>query len=174
MRGNTSSNVLCILFVGLIAVSAFFFLVPYESEITILEGTEFGILDHLTAPYHAYFPMRSHDQSIEIFLSCTEGSLDLVLLKSTEWGAWYNEENYTAYYEATNVTFVMATIQIEPPYIGSIDIIMQTNYGDVEMSVSIVSRSMEYNHTAGITVLLAAIPIALAWICYMNRMPKNL
>ena len=174
MRGNTTSNVLVALFIGLVAISAYFYVVPYENEVGILEGDDFGILDHLTAPFHASYPMRSYDQSIEISLSCTEGSLDLVVLRSTEWGAWYSEENYTAYFEVTNATYVMETIEIEPPYVGSIDIIIQTNYGDVEMSVSIISRSMEYNHAAGFTALLAAIPILLVWICYVNRMPKNL
>jgi len=173
MRGNWVSIVLAFVCIGFIVGSALSFTIPYQEEGLVLTGSDFGIVGGLKAPFHAYFPLRSYNQSIDIFLQCTNGSLDIVVLKSTEWSAWYQGENYSAYYEASNVTSVMTTIEINPPSIGSIDIILQTNYGDAWMSVSIFNHWMGYENSTGVNSLLVAIPFGLGSFFYANKKTKN-
>jgi hypothetical protein len=173
MRGNGVSIILAFVCIGFIVGSVLSFTIPYQREQMILWGSNFGILDHLTDSSHVEFPFRSYNQSIDIFLQCTNGSLDIVILKSTEWDAWNNGENYSAYYEMKNVTSVMTTVEINPPYIHLIDIIMQTNYGDVEMSVDISIHWIDYNDLTGVNSLLAAIPFALCSIYYAKKKPTN-
>jgi hypothetical protein len=72
-----------------------------------------------------------------------------------------------------NATSVMTTVEINPPYIHDIDIIMQANYGDVEMSVDISSHWMGYNDSTGVNSLLAAMPFALCSIYYAKKKPTN-
>jgi len=173
MRGNWVSIILAFVCFGFIVGSALSFTVPYQDEELVLTGSDFGIVGGLIAPFHAHFPLRSHNQSIDIFLQCTNGSLDIVVLKSTEWSAWDQGENYSAYYEASNVTSVMTTIEINPPSIGSIDIILQTNYGDARMAVSIFNHWMGYEDSTGVNSLLVAIPFGLGSFFYANKKTKN-
>ncbi len=173
MRGNWVSIILTFVCIGFIVGSAFSFMVPYQNDALVLTGSDFAIVGGLKAPFHAYFPLRSFNQSIDISLACTNGSLDIVVLNSTEWVAWYQGENYSAYYEATNVTSVMTTVEINPPSIRSIDIILQTNYGDAWMSVSIFGHWMEYDDSTGVNSLLVAIPFALGSFFYATKKPKH-
>ena len=149
------------------------FTVPHQEEGLVLTGSNFGIVGGLTAPSHAYFPLRSFNQTIDIFLQCTNGSLDIVVLNSDEWTAWNQGENYSAYYEATNVTSVMTTVEIDPPSIRSIDIIIQTNYGDVWMIVNIFNQWMGYDDSTGMSSLLVAIPFGLGSVYYATKEPKK-
>ena len=163
---NWISIILGIICIGFITGAVYNIAVPYESNTVILQGTDFGILDGLTAPFHERFPYRSYDQTIEIYLTCVNGSLDLVVIKDAEWNAWENGGNYTPYYEATNVTAVMTTVDIEPAYAGLIDIIMQTNYGDVSIGISIIGHAMVYDYMTAINSLAIAVPFGLLWIYY--------
>ncbi len=173
MKGNWVSIILTFVCIGFIVGSALSFIVPYQKDGMILTGSDFGIRGGLTAPFHASFPLRSYNQSIDIFLDCRNGSLDIVVLKSTEWDAWYHGENYSAYYEVRNVTSVMTTVEINPPSIHSIDIILQTNYGEAWMSVSIINHCMEYDESTGVNSLLVAIPFGLGSFYYASKKPKN-
>ena len=134
----------------------------------IIEG-DFGIVDDLKVPFHARFWARSQNQSIEISLTCTEGSIDIVVFNSTDWESWYNGYEYTAYYESTNTTFVNTVIQISPLYRGMIDIVISTNYGDVAMVVSMYSHSITYDDNTAIWSLFGAVTIVLVWQYYRNR-----
>lgn len=127
----------------------------------------------LTIPLHAYFPWRFHNQSIDIFLQCTNGSLDIVVLNYNEWSAWDQGENYSAYYEASNVTSVMTTIEIDPPVTGSIDIILQTIYGEAWMSVNIFNHWMGYDDATGMNSLIVAIPFGWGSFYYATKEPKD-
>jgi hypothetical protein len=173
MSGNRVSDALGIVCIALAIFHIFFIVVPYQRDEMILEGSDFDIAENLTVPFHASFPLRSYDQSVDISIACANGSLDIVVLKSTEWNAWNGGGNYSALYETTNVTSVMTTLEINPPYFGSIDIILQTNYGDVWMAVSTVSHSMDYNNSVASLSLGASIVFALLWICSTNKMPKS-
>ncbi|MGY5859886.1 MAG: hypothetical protein RTU63_11005 [Candidatus Thorarchaeota archaeon] len=173
MRGNRVSIVLALITIGFVIGSAYSFMVPYEIDRMILIGDNFGILDDLTAPFHTSYPWRSHNQSIDILFACTEGALDIIVLKGTEWNAWYTGENYSAYYEARNVTSAMITVRIEPSELHTIDIILQTNYGEVRMDISIYSHCWAYNDSAGVTSLLVAIPFAIGSFYYAPRKSKN-
>ncbi|TFH02332.1 MAG: hypothetical protein E4H14_17735 [Candidatus Thorarchaeota archaeon] len=159
--------------IGFIVGATLSFTVPYQMDQLILVGDNFGILNDLTAPFHTSFPLRSYNQSIDIFLECTNGSLDIVILNSTDWGSWYRGENYTAYFEVRNATSIMTTVEINPPYNRLIDIILQTNYGDARMSVSLSSHCMWYDITTGVNSLLVAIPFALGALHYSTRKTKN-
>ncbi|MHA3964110.1 MAG: hypothetical protein AM325_011305 [Candidatus Thorarchaeota archaeon SMTZ1-45] len=173
MRINWVSIVLAFVCIGFVVGSALSFAVPYQKDEMILEGSDFGIVGGLTVPFHARFPLRSYNQSIDIFLQCTNGSLDIVVLKATEREAWYQGENYSVYYEARNVTSVMTTVEIYPPDIYSIDIIFQTNYGDVQMSVSMTSQWMGYDDSTGFNSLLVAIPFGLGSFYYATKKAKE-
>ncbi|MFW9832656.1 MAG: hypothetical protein ACFFEK_01565 [Candidatus Thorarchaeota archaeon] len=146
-------------------------MVPYQNDGLVVEG-DLGILDGLTAPYYAYFPWRSYNQTIDIFLDCTNGSLDILVLNFTERESWYHGENYSAYYEARNVTSVMTTVEINPPH-RSIDVILQTNYGNVSMSVSIYGHWMEFDESTAGNSLLVAIPFGLGALYYATKESKK-
>ena len=173
MRGNWVSVICAFVCIGFLIGATLSFTVPYQEEGLVLTGSNFGILGGLTAPFHAHFPWRSHNQTIDIFLQCTNGSLDIVVLNSNEWSAWDQGENYSAYFEATNVTSVMTTIEISPPIVGSIDIILQTNYGEAWMSVNIFNHWMGYDDTTGMTSLIVAIPFGLVAYYYATKEPKK-
>jgi len=173
MRRNGVSIILAFVCIGFIVGATLSFTIPYQEERLILTGTDFGIVGGLTAPFHAYFPLRSYNQSIEIFLNCSNGSLDIFVLKSTEWNAWYHGENYSAYYEARNVTNVMITVEINPPSISSIDIILQTNYGDARMSVSVSNYWLGYNDSTGVNSLIVAMPFGLCSLFYATKKTEH-
>jgi hypothetical protein len=173
MRGNWVSFVLAFICVGFIVGATLSFIIPYPYEENILSDSDLGIFENLTVPYHTRFPQRSYEQVIDISLQCTNGSLDIIVLKSTEWDAWTHGENYTPYFEATNVTSVMTAIDIDPAYMRLIDIILETNYGYAEMSVRISSHCMWYDVTTGVNSLLVAIPFAVAAVYYGTKETKN-
>lgn len=173
MRGNWVSIVLAFVCIGFIVGATLSFMVPDQFEENIVSAGDLGIFENLTVPYHTRFPQRSYEQVIDISLQCTNGSLDIIVLKSTEWDAWAHNENYTPYFEATNVTSVMTIIEISPPYMRLIDIILETNYGYAEMSVSISSHCMWYDVTTGVNSLLIAIPFAVALVYYGTKKTKN-
>ena len=173
MRGNGVSIVLAFVCIGFIVGSVHSFIAPYEMDQLILTGSNFGILDDLTAPFHARFPWRSFNRSIDIFFACTEGALDIIVLNGTEWNAWYNGENYSAYYEARNVTSLMISVEIASSYYQSIDIILQTNYGDARMDISMFSRWLGYDDSTGVSSLLVAIPFAIGSFYYAPKKSKN-
>lgn len=173
MRGNRVSIILAFVCIGFIVGSTLSFIVPNQYDEMILMGSDIGIVNDLKVPFHVRFPLRSYNQSIDIFLECTNGSLDIVILKSTDWDSWYHRENYTAYFEVRNATSIMTTVDINPPYNRLIDIILQTNYGDARMSVSLSSHWMGYDITTGVNSLLVAIPFALGALYYSTRKTKN-
>ena len=172
MRGNWVSIVLAFVCIGFIVGATISFTIPHQEEGLVLTGSDFGIVGGLTAPFHAYFPWRTYNQTIDIFLQCTNGSLDITVLRSDEWNAWDQGENYSAYFEMRNVTSIMTTIEIDPPY-RSIDVILQSNYGDVWMSVSIYNYWLGYNDSTGMNSLLVAIPFGLGSLYYANKEPKK-
>jgi hypothetical protein len=173
MRGNWVSIVLAFVCIGFVVGAVLSFTVPYQEEQMILWDSDFGILANLKAPFHTEFPMRSYEQSIQIYMHCTNGSLDIVVLKAIEWNAWYQGENYTAYFEARNVTDVMTTIEINPTYNFLIDIILVTDYGDAWMSVDLSSHWMGFDDSTGMNSILVAIPFAAGSFYYANKKPKK-
>ena len=158
-----------LLFLVLVGNSIFYFVVPYENDEMILEAGDLGIVDNLKVPFHAYFRTRSQNQSVDISLICTEGSIDIVVFNTTEWLSWYSGSEYTAYYESTNTSFVDTVIQIDPLYLGTIDIVISTTYGDVTMNVNMHSRSITYDDTTAVFSLFGAVSLVLVWIFYHNR-----
>jgi hypothetical protein len=173
MRGNWVSIVLAFVCIGFVVGAVLSFTVPYQEEEMILWGPDFGIVANLKAPFHTEYPMRSYNQSIHIDLHCTKGSLDIVVLKTTEWDAWDQGDNYSAYFEAKNVTDVMTTIEVSPPYSLLIDIILVTNYGDAWMSVDLSSHWMGFDDSTGMNSLLLAIPFTAGSFYYANKKPKK-
>ena len=93
-------------------------------------------------------------------------------MRSDEWIAWDEGENYSVYYEMRNVTSVLTTIEIDPPY-RSIDIILQSSYGDVWMSVSIYNYWLGYDDLTGMNSLLVAIPFGLGSLYFATKEPKK-
>lgn len=172
MSKSGGSIILGFLFLFLLGNSIFYFVVPYENDEMIIEG-DLGIVDNLKVPFHAYFWTRSQNQSIEISLTCTEGSIDIVVFNSSDWVSWYNGSEYTAYYESTNTTFVNTVIQISPQYRGMIDIVISTNYGDVAMVVSMYSHSISYDDNTAIWSLFGAVTIVLVWQYYRSRTKRT-
>jgi hypothetical protein len=172
-RRNGVSIILAFVCIGFIVGSAISFIFPYQKDEMILTGLNFGILGGLTAPFHASFPWMSYNQSLDIFLDCNNGSLDILVMKYTEWDAWYQGENYSTYYEVRNVTSVMTTVEISPPSIDTIYITLQTNYGDAWMNVSITSHCMDYDEQTGVNSLLVAIPFGWGSFHYATRKLKN-
>ncbi len=71
------------------------------------------------------------------------------------------------------MTSVMITIEIDPPSIRSVDIILQTNYGFVKMDVSIYNRWMGYDESTGMNSLLVAIPFGVGSFFYATKKPKK-
>ncbi|TFG26862.1 hypothetical protein EU528_13725 [Candidatus Thorarchaeota archaeon] len=173
MRGNMISIILAFICVGFVVGSAYSFMVPYEMEQLILVGDNFGILDDLTVPSHTSFPWRSFNQSIDIFIVCTNGSLDIIIFKSMDWIAWDAGENVSTYYEARNVSSLVLSVVIEPSYYYTIDIIMQTNYGDAWMDISMYSRWWGYDDSSVVTSLLVAIPFAIGSYYFTPKKSKN-
>lgn len=166
MRKSRVSLILISLCILLVGNSIFYFVVPIERDEMILEGN-FGIVENLKIPFHAFFRERSQNQSIVISLTCSEGSIDLVVLESTEWESWYNGSEYTALYEWTNTSFVDTVIPIHPLYKGYIDIFIATTYGDVTLaSASIHSHSMSYDDNTAVLSLFGAISFVLVGVWY--------
>ena len=172
-RRSRISIILAFVCIGFIVGFTISFIVPYQKDEAVLIGSDLGILDGLTVPFHSYFPWRSYNQSLDIFLDCRNGSLDILVFKSSEWTAWHEGENYSAYYEARNVTSVTTTVEISPQSIDTIDIILQTNYGDVRMNVNIISHCLEYDESTGVNSLLVAIPFGWGSFHYASRKSKN-
>ena len=173
MRGNGVSIVLAIICIGFIVGSAYSFMVPYEINQLILEGDNLGILSDLTIPLHTGFPWRSFNQSIDISFACTNGSLDVIILTSIEWIAWYYGGNYSAIYEARNVSSLMISVMIEPSYYSTIDVILETNYGDAWMDIRMYSHSWGYNDSTGLVSLLVAIPFAVGSYYFTPKKKEN-
>lgn len=173
MRGNWVSIVLAFVCIGFVVGAVLSFAVSYQGEEMILWGSGFWILDEQDVHFHAEFPIRSYNQSIQIYLHCTNGSLDIFVLNGTEQTAWYNGKNYAAYFEVRNVTDVMTTIEINPPDSSMIDIIFVTNYGDAWMNVDLSSHWMGYDDSTGMNSILVAIPFAVGSFYYANKKPKK-
>ena len=153
-----------IVWVLLVLSAGFFYLVPYE-RIEIAEDVEdLGIGGYLTIPHHLLFTPRSYEQTIDIAVACIVGTIDIVVLNSNEWGSWYTGEEYSSYYELKNASEISTTITIDPPYEGSIDIMIQTNYGDVILSASMVGHSMAYNELLAILSVSFALPFIVGWV----------
>jgi len=171
MRKERVSIVLSFLCILLVGNSIFYFVVPSEKDSMILEGN-FGIVDNLKVPFHAFFRDRSQNQRIEISLFCSEGSIDLVVLEFSEWESWYNGSEYTALYEWTNTSHVDTVVQIDPSYKGSIDIFFSTAYGDVTLVVSIYSRSMSYDDTTAVFSLVGAFSLGLVSVYHHKKPPE--
>ena len=172
MRKKTVSSILSLLCLLLVGNSIFYFVVHSESDSMILEGN-FGIIDNLKIPFHAHFWERSQNQSIDISLYCSEGSIDLIILESTEWESWYNGSEYTALYEWTNTSYVDTVVQIDPSYKGFIDIFISTAYGDVALVVSIFSHSMSYDDTTAGLSLFGAFSLILVLVYHHKRPQKT-
>ena len=171
MRKNTVAAILAILCILLVGNSIFNFFIPSETDETILEGNH-GIVENLKIAFHTHYMERSENQSVAITLSCSEGSLDLVILESTEFMSWYNGSEYTALYEFTNTSFVDGVFQIDPTYKGFIDIGMSTPYGDVTFWGNIHSRSIVYNDIIAIISLAAAFAL-IVFIIDLNKKPQR-
>jgi len=148
------------------------FAIPQQYDEEIVSFYDLGVVEGLTVPYHEIFPLRSYDQSIDITLTCTDGSLDIVVLESTEWEAFLHAEDYSAYFEAKNVTSAMTTVAINPPSNHWIDIMLQTNYGAVNISLSLSSHWMGYDITTAINSALVAIPFAIGSFYYYPKKRK--
>ncbi|TFH00745.1 MAG: hypothetical protein E4H14_19310 [Candidatus Thorarchaeota archaeon] len=138
----------------------------------ILEGN-FGIIDNLRVPFHARFWERSQNQSIDIYLYCSEGSIDIVVLEYAEWESWYNGSEYTALYEWTNTSYVDTVVQIDPSYNGIIDIFFSTAYVDANMVVSMYSRSISYDDTTAVYSLIGAFSLGLVLV-YHHKKPQKI
>jgi len=173
MRGSRISIILAFICIGFIVGSVISFAVPYQYEEDIESISHLGVLENLTVPFHELFPLRSYDQSIDISLTCMDGSLDFYVLESTEWDSFVHAENYSAYFEAKNVTHVMTTVEIDPPSNHWIDIILQTKYGGVNISISITSHWTGYDITTAINSALIAIPFAIGSFYYYPKRPKT-
>lgn len=173
MRGSRVSIILAFICIGFIVGSAIAFAVPYQYEEDIESFSHLGIVENLTVPFHELFPLRSYDQSIDIFLNCEDGAIDIYVLESTEWDAFVHAENYSAYFEAKNVTNVMTTVEIDPPSNHWIDIIMQTKYGGVNITITISSHWMGYDITTAINSALVAIPFAIGSLYYYPKKSKT-
>ena len=173
MRGNRVSIVLGFVCIGFIVGSVHSFIAPYEMDQLILIGDNFGILDDLNATFHTSFHLRSYNRSVDISFACTEGALDIIVLNSSEYFAWYNGENYSALFEARNVTSRMISVEITPFQYQSIDIILQTNHGDARMDISMYSRWLGYDDSTGVSSLLVAIPFAIGSFYYAPKKSKN-
>ena len=173
MSGKGGSIILAFMCVGFIVGSVISFAVPCQYEDTIESLSDLGIVEDLNVPFHEIFPLSSYDQSIDITLLCTDGSLDIIILETTEWDAFIHSENYSAYFEAKNVTSVMTTVEINPPSNHWIDIILQTKYGGVNMSIIIVSHWMRYDITTAVNSLLVAIPFSVGSFYYYPKKAKN-
>jgi len=173
MRGSRVSIILAFICIGFIVGSVISFAIPYQYEENIVSMSDLGAVEDLTIPFHEIFPLGSYDQSIDIFLNCEDGSLDIFVMESTEWDAFTHLENYSAYLEAKNVTGVMTTVEIDPPSNHWIDIILQTKYGGVNMSISITSHCMAYDTTTAINSALISIPFAIGSFYYYPKKPKT-
>jgi hypothetical protein len=172
MKGKRVSIALAFVCIGFLVGSAISFMVPYHRDEIIEAEEDLNIAGGLTVCFHSIFPLRSYNQSIDISLECTNGSLDIAVLKTTERSAWEQGVNYSAYYEAENVTSVVIAAEISPSY-TSISICLRTDYGDAQMIVSISSHWMEYDDSTGLNSLLVAIPFALGSFYYATRRPDN-
>ncbi len=173
MRRNRTSDILAIFVVLIIVNAGVFYFVPFERVEVAAEIEYLGIVGYLTIPYHLLFTPRSFSQAIDIAITCSEGTIDLVVLNSNEWGNWYIDEDYSAYYEIENASVILTTIDLTTPYEGAIDIIIQTNYGDVVLSGVIEGHSMAYNEPIAIVSLTLAIPFIVGWISYMITIRKD-
>ena len=173
MRGKWISAILAFICIGFLVGSVISFAVPNRYEDTVESMSDLGIVENLTVPFPEIFPLSSYNQSIDITLTCTDGSIDILVMESTEWEAFVHSENYSAYFEAKNVTSVMTTVEINPPSNHWIDIILQTKYGGVNMSIIIVSHWMRYDITTAVNSLLVAIPFSVGSFYYYPKKAKN-
>ena len=173
MRGKWISAILAFICIGFLVGSVISFAVPNRYEDTVESMSDLGIVENLTVPFPEIFPLSSYNQSIDITLTCTDGSIDILVMESTEWEAFVHSENYSAYFEAKNVTSVMTTVEIDPPSNHWIDIMLQTKYGGVNMSIIIISHWMRYDITTAMNSAFVAVPFGLAAFYYYPRKSKN-
>lgn len=169
MRGNRISIVLAFICFGFIVGSIISFTVPNQYEENIESMSNLGIVDGLNVPFNELFPLTSYNQSIDIFLTCIDGSLDIMVLETTEWDAYVHAENYSVYFEARNVTGVMTTVEINPPSNHWIYIMLQTKYGGVNVSFSISSHWMGYDIATAVNSALVAIPFGVGSFYYYPK-----
>jgi hypothetical protein len=164
MRVNRTTKSLAAITFLLVFLAGFFYFVPFEMNDTEATWQESNISDHLRIVNNFQFTPRSYDERIDILLNCTEGSLDVVVINRNQWGNWYQEEEYSSYYEVKNTTLVHVTVEIQPSYGGTVFVIISTPYGAVAMSGEVVGHSMAYYEPVAFILLAVAIPFAVAFI----------
>jgi len=168
MRGNGTSFILGFICIVFVLGSVYSFATPYETNQLILVGDNLGILSDLTIPFHTSFPWRSFNQSIDIAFTCTNGSLDIIIYKSVNVGG-----NTSPYYDARNVSSLVLSVVFEPSYYYTVNIILETNYGDAWMDINMYSHWWGYNDSAGLVTILVALPFGLGSYHYAPKESKN-
>lgn len=164
MRVNRTTKSLAAITILLVLLAGFFYLIPFEMTDTEATWQEHNMSDHLKLANNFQFTPRSYDEKIDIVLNCTKGSLDVVVINRNQWSNWYEEKEYSSYYEAKNTTHVDVTVEIQPSYAGTVFVIISTPYGAITMSGSLVGHSKAYYESVAFILLAVAIPFAVALI----------
>jgi ABC-type molybdate transport system permease subunit len=141
------------------------YFIPQERTETEFDGAV-SVLEDLTVVYSIGFTSRSFDQSIDILLSCYEGTIDVVVVIQSEWANWYNGDDYSAVFETSNTSYVSSSLQITPTVIGFVYVIVETNYGNASYVGSIVGQSMVYDEFGAAVLAIVAIPFIVGLISY--------
>ncbi len=141
------------------------YFIPQERIEFELDGAV-SIVSNLTVSYTFIFAPRSFDQTIDILISCYEGSVDVIVLTHSEWSDWYNGDDYSALYEALNTTHVSTTVQISPPVVGYVYVMIQTNHGDASLIGSLQGHSMAYDEYTAILLATLTLPFIVGLVTY--------
>jgi len=63
-----------------------------------------------------WFPSGSINQEVYLNITLIEGKLTITLLDDEQWYNFWMGHSYTPYWEVINITDVLTTIQINPPF----------------------------------------------------------